>query len=504
MSLLFGSIHCVRSRSHRRALSRIDWVSRVLAVVAASLCLGLAPNVRAEELILGVAGNYTFNSNFFSAANNPQPANSFQFGPSIEINDPDGRFRYEFGYDGAYQAYADQDDVNAWESRLRARASFDLSTKTRIQVTNRFRDISNLRFSRLDISLADTALDPNQDRYFRNDMELALIHDFTDQLQVRMSAEHHWIDFRQNRDRNDSTAWEVGTELRYQLAATHNVGGGFAYTRQNFEEALARFGSTAQYVNAYAAWTWAFAENMTFTANGGPSWVRSDEETSSTVEQTRFVGGRQNGQILRAQSGSCTGLLASNCTVTGGNVAPDLGGLVRTALLPGERVRTDSTVTFLGGVALNADFEPWNVQLSYQRRQSTTSGDGLASSLDRIALQFEYAHPKVRWGVFIAGSWDRRQTLTDSTVIDFNIVPAPATADAERGTATTQVRSDNSTRDNFTLIAGYSYQLERNFSATLDGRYRRTQIQNSGRSGPGIDTFFVVLTFEYDLDPIAF
>lgn len=502
---------CERSRERSTFGGAGRREPHVRALVESTTALALAMAVvctagvgSAEELLLGITGNYTHNSNFFSSANNEQEANSFQFGPSVELNDPDGRFQYEIGYDGFYQAYTDQDGVNAWESRLRARAEFDITERTRFRMTERFRDVSNLRFSRRDIQLADTALDPNQDRYFRNEVELELIHDLTELLEVRLRSEYNWIDFRQNRDRNDSAAWELGAELRHQLAETHFVGGGASYTRQNFEQARARFGSTAQYVNFYGTWTWIVSESVTFTANGGPSWVRSDEEASGTVEQTRFVGGEQNGQLLIAPTGTCAGLLASNCTITGGIPAAGLGPIVRTPLTPGQRVRTDSVLTFFGGASINASMEAWNLQLTYQRRQSATSGAGLATSLDRLELELEYAHPKVRWSVFVSTAWDHRQTLTDSTVIDYNVVPAPATSPAERGTAFTRVTSDDATRDNITLIAGYRYQLERNFSGTFDVRYRRTEVNASGPNSPGIDTFFAVLSFEYDLDPINF
>lgn len=480
------------------ALARATLVILTMALLAVCPAMG-------EELFLGVAGNYTFNSNYFSSANNTDEANSFQIGPTVQLNDPDGRFRYEIGYDGAYQAYADQDGVNAWESRLRARATFDLTTRTRIRITERFRDISNLRFSRQDIALADTALDPNQNRYFRNEVELELIHDVTELLQVRLRAEHNWIDFEENNDRSDSTAWEGAGELRYQIASEHFVGAGASYTHQEFDQSLTELGSTGQYVTAFATWIWNVTDAVTFTANGGPSYVHSDEDDQTQIAQTQFVGGRLGGDIFRADFASCDGGLASLCDFA--SVAPipaaDLGTLNVFPLAAGNRVGSDSTLTFFGGAAIAVDVAEWNFDLSYQRRQSTTSGDGLASSLDRLAMELEFAPPKWRSSVFVAASWDRRETLTDSTVIDFNVVAGPGGA-AQRNTALTRVESDSTVRDNYTVIAGYRYRLEDNFAGTLDGRYRRTEIDDPNRSRPGIDTFFVVLTFEYTLDPIAF
>lgn len=495
----------------RRARSPVA-SSALLALLGCALCAAVPATLGAEELLLGLDANYTYNSNFFSSAQNEDAANSFQFGPSLDLNDREGRFQYELGFQGAYQAYVDQNDVDAWESRLRARGTFDFTTRTRLRVTERFRDISNLRFSRQDIALADTALDPNQDRYFRNDLALELIHDATERLELRLRGEHHWIDFEQNIDRSDSQSFEGAGELRYQLSTRHFVGAGLGYTYQDFEQALSRLGSTGQYVTGYATWTWNLTDQITFSANGGPSWIYSDEDDVDSVSQTQFVGGRIGGDLFRANIASCDPdtngrPLASNCDFVSQPpiAATDLGPITTFTSIPGNRVRSDSALTFFGGVSLTANLADWNLDASYTRRQSTTSGDGLASSLDRIAFEVEYAPSRVRWSVFMAGSWDRRETLTDATVIDFVVVTGGTSGqEAQRSQAFTTVRSNNTRRDNFTLIAGYRHRLDQNVAITLDGRYRRTERDGDGPSQPGIDTGFVVLSLEYDFDPINF
>jgi hypothetical protein len=483
-------------------------------LIVLAVSLGLSTVGQAEQLFLGIDGAYTLNSNFFSTPNNPDVANSFQIGPSIQIIDPDGRFRYDVGYNGAYQAYADQDGVNAWESRLRARATYDFTTRTSLRVTNRFRDISNLRFSRQDISLPDNALDPNQDRLLRNDVEVELFHDLTELLELRLRSEYTWVDFDENIDRNDSTAYELGGELRYQLATRHFVGSGLSYTEQDFEEALTRLGSEGQFISAYATWIWNVTDAITFTATGGPAWVRSNEDNTVVVAQTQFVGGDRDGDLFRANIASCNpgpipgGLLlplASNCDFVSAPPRPaaNLGDLTSFSLAAGDRVGTDSAVTFFGGASITANLPNWNLLLSYNRRQNTTSGDGLASSLDRIAFEAEWAPIRQRGSTFVAGSWDRRETLTDATIVDY-VVFGGGAGDAQRIAAFTSVQTQSSRRDNFNVIVGYRHRLNQNLAATLDGRYRRTEQRNRGVTRPSTDTYFVVLTIEYDYDPISF
>ena len=76
-----------RARLPRRASRSLPTLA-LSALVAAAI----ASPVAAEELRLGVEGNYTFNSNFFSAGDNEEEANSFQFGPSVNLSEREGRF----------------------------------------------------------------------------------------------------------------------------------------------------------------------------------------------------------------------------------------------------------------------------------------------------------------------------------------------------------------------------------------------------------------------------
>ncbi len=472
----------------------------------------LATNAPAQQLRLGAVFQSVYNSNFFSSATNENEAVSLQIGPSVQLIDPDGRLRYDLSYSGAYQGYIDESGVDAWESRLRARATYDIDRRTRVRVTERFRDVSNLRFSRQDIASADTALDPNQDRYFRNELELEFIRDLSRYLALDVRAAHHWIDFSKNFDRNDSQAFEVGTELRYQIAPRHRLGVGASYTNQDFEPALSRLGSRGEYLTGQLSWTLDLADNIELSLNGGPTWIRSKEDNTNEVSQDRFVGGRSNGELARADLLSCDvdqdapggpSRVASNCDFASFDpiAADDLGPREAFALATGERVVKATELTFFGGASVRASFAEWNLESSYSRRQSTTSGDGLASSLDRVALEVEYAPPARRWSVFVAANWNRRKTLTDATLVDFTVIAGPD-GEAQRDIAFTSVESRRSRRDSFTAIVGCRSDFARGQSGTLEFRYRRTESRDGGITRPQIDTFFLLLSLDYTHDLI--
>lgn len=492
-----------------RPISRIRaWVWLPLACV-----LGAASMAWGGEIQLGVESQYIYNSNLYSSSTNEEDANSFQLGPIVNITDDEGRFLYDIDYTGGYQLYVDENSANAWESRLRGRFDYAISPRTTIRLNERFRDISNLRFSREDIQDGDTALDPNRDQYYRNDLELELLHDLTRSLEVRVSAAHHWIDFDENIDRNDSHSFEVGSELRYRIAAAHRIGIQASYVDQDFDEALSRLGSRGQYVSGALNWIWDISRTVQFRASGGPAWIRSDEDSRATVSQNRFVSGKVNNDDFRADFDSCsTGgatpqFLASQCDFNTPGAPPIPGGAgpEQTFILDDRgRVKSDTSVTFFGGASLVADIEDWTLRAIYSRTQSTSAGDALASSLDRVELEIEYHPARYRWSPFVAGSWDRRETLTNATDIDFEVIENPVDGSAQRDVAFTDVDDNDVSRQNFTAIVGVRGELSRQLDSTFEFRYRRFQNEDDNTSRPDVDIFFAVMTVRYNLDPFRF
>jgi len=486
---------------------------RPLAPLLAAALLPLAP-IRADavDVVLGATSEYAWTSNFFTSAEGEDDASSFTLGPTLSIDEDRGRLALDLDYAGAYQLYVDQDGADNWESFLTGRASYEFDSRTRIRLTERFRDVSNLRFSRADIALADTALDPNQNRYFRNDLELALIRELSRKFELELFGAHHWTDFRQDVDRNDSQAYEGGSELRYALATNHSVGIGASYLRQDFQDALARLGSTNDTVSGYLLWTWNVADNVVFTASGGPAWIRAEYDDTAQVLQNQFVGGRQDGDLFRASFFSCEidpgvgDRIASNCDLQTNPIpAADLGPRESFALDAGPNAGTDSVVTGFGAATLAIDLALWDLQATFSRRQSTTSGGGLASSLDRAYLEAELSPPNLRWSTFVAGSWDRRESLTDATIVDFEVdLGAGGAAVREPGGAFTRVDRTGQRRENLTAIFGVRTAFTRNQSATFEFRYRRTEGRDLGLDQSGVDTYFAVVTLAYTLDPLRF
>ncbi len=481
----------------------------VLALLG--LVSSLSPSAtRAADLTLGSTAEYAFTSNFFSSSEDEDEASSFAIGPTLALTEDRGRLAYELGYNGAYQVYVDQDGVNNWESFASGRVSYELDSRTTLRLSDRFRDVSNLRFGRQDIALADTALDPNQDRYLRNVLELELTRELSRRLELEVAGAHYWTDFRENVDRNDSQAFGARSELRYQIADRHDVGVGGSYLHQEFEDALARFGSTSDTASGYVIWDWRLSDTVVFSATGGPSWIRSEYDEAERVTDRQFVGGRLGDDLFRASLTSCEvdpriGLrTASNCDLqTNPIAAGDLGPRESFDFGFGEGFGVDSVVTGFGAASIQAALGSWNLEAAYSRRQSTTSGGGLASSLDQVYAEAEFAPPNLRFSPFVAASWDLRETLTEATIVDFTVV-AGAGGAAERSIAFTRTDDRAERRESVTAIGGVRTAFTRHQSATFEFRYRRTEGRDQGVSQPSADIYFAVVTFAYTLDPIQF
>ncbi len=95
--------------------------------------------------------------------------------------------------------------------------------------------------------------------------------------------------------------------------------------------------------------------------------------------------------------------------------------------------------------------------------------------------------------------------MTDATFIDYTLVQTGVATDAaERLNAFASVEESQSRRDNFTAIAGIRGAVDRNWSGTVEFRYRRTEARDRGIDRPEVDTYFLLFTLEYFYDPLQF
>ena len=468
-----------------------------LACVSLGFLLTAASPAFCDEITLGMDSAYVHESNFYRTANDEVAEESVEVSGIITAEREEGRLRYLASYRGSYQAYREQDDANADEHRLRLRGSYDIDPRTTFHFNNRYRDVRNLRFSREDILDGDTGLTPNNDRYRRNDLEFMLHRDLSRVWELELHATHQFIAL-DNPERSDSDSYEIGASVYHRFASRHRFGGGISYVSQDFKGAVSRFDAEAKYLLTNLAWTFDIADQVQLVVYGGPAFIRTDEDDLGEVSQQQFVGATRGDEVFRANVNSCGGI-ARRCNFDiPGIPGDDLGGYLVFPLEFGPRVGEDDDVVLFGGVALTATFSDWTVDAEILRQPGAALGSAVASSITRFRWDIGYALGQSNWDVYFAGSLERQEVITDSTRIDFTVIPGPENA-AQRDVAFTRVGDPDDFVDYYTGLVGVRKQFSPAFSASVSYRYRRTERFDRG-TDRFVDTSFLVVKASYVFD----
>jgi hypothetical protein len=485
--------------------------STVARTCLAILLVSSAPGL-CNELTIGLDSAYVYDSNFFRSETDEESAEHVDIGGNVTFEREEERFSYLASYIGSYQKYREQEDADAPAHRLQLRGRYDIDPLTTFRLEDRFRDVRNLNFSREDILDGDSGLVPNDDRYQRNDLELTLHRELSRTWELEFNAVHQFIDFDQNLNRSDSESIEIGAQILHRFAPRHRFGGGLSWVTQDFDGGDFRLDAEADFLVADLAWVFDIGEQIQLAVNGGPTWFQTDEDAPDYVQQTQFVGGRQGDEVFRANVRSCqldnvTGIgIASRCDfITPGAepiAADDLGDIQNFALGLGTPPVEDDGVTFFGGISLVARYSNWTVDAELRRRQSATSGDALAATVDQFRLDLGYAPPLARWDAYIAGSWERREALSDASIIDYTVIPGTEDA-AQRSQVFTRIRDPDDRRDALTALVGVGARFTRRLSGAAEVRFRRTERRVSARESE-IDSYFVVVKLSYTFATVRF
>lgn len=488
------------------------WAQRSL-LGGACVALLLVPSTGfSYEVTLGIDTAYVYDSNFFRTPNNEESANSIEPGGSIAVEHDGDRLRYLATYKGSYQAYDKQDESDGPENRLRLKGSYDINPLTTIQLKNNFRDIRNQRFTQENIRDGDTGQDPADNRYQRNDLELLLHRDITSSWELEVNATQQFIDYNRNVNRSDSDSIGVGSRVFHRYSPRHRFGGGLSWVRQEFDGDDIRLDANADFLITDLAWIFDIGEQIQLIVNGGPAWIKTDEKNTNAVQQTQFVGGSLEGELFRANVLSCaydavtaTGI-ASRCNETTPGAEPipagNLGVVQNFPLGAGTPVGDNDEVTFFGGAALVARFSDWTVDTELRRLQSQPTGDAIAAKLTRLRWEFGYAPPLANWEAYLAGSLERREAFSNSTIIDYTVISGPEEA-AQRSEAFTRARDSGDRRDAFTALIGVRNQFSRNLSGDVGVSFRRTENRVSGQEVE-VDTYFFAVKLSYVFDTMRF
>ncbi|MEZ4218772.1 MAG: hypothetical protein R3E88_20035 [Myxococcota bacterium] len=461
----------------------------------------------AEEARFSVVVDNEYNSNVVGRARGEIDSYLVRLGPSLELSDPYGRLTYATRYLGTYAWYANASGLDAYEQQLDVTGGYALSPRTRIDVKETFRDLRNIRFT-IDESRngADT-LDGERDRFLRNTLDLRVRHAFSRRISGSIDLQNDWIDFDDDRFRNDALTMGARGGLSYQLTPADSVGvsGGFAY--QSFASVRGVAGSRSRIWDAALTLEHVFDESFRVALSGGPSFVETDSDTRIAFESpSRSSGDPPEYRDINAcdvQIG--VGLfLASSCDSLPAGAAPASGtSIVRIALPGAEPTRNDAT--FFASALLSKRWQEFEVTLRYSRAQSVVSGEGGTSVRDTVRFNLDYRIDDL-WNVFAGTAWTRRERLGTSVQVADVIVTASATDPgfAFPVAVLTVRRPRSAQNEQFTTVIGTTRRFSRHLSATLDFRHRLQSRESAVNDQRNVQWFIVALRLDYDFAPIRF
>ena len=465
--------------------------------------------VSAEELQTSLTAASAYNSNVYGGGNAEESDIVHRISPTFELRDNrDAKLDYLFSYRGDYEAYQDEQDADALEHRQRLRLRYEFNPLTRITLTQRYRDISNLQFDQDDFDAGDTSIDVRQSRYDRLDFAVDLERAISQRWRVNTIAEYQKVDFKRNLDRSDSSSVGLAAQLRYQLSRRQDVGLEFGYTNQDFKRSESRLSAESRYLNLSALWSYQVDSRSRLEVEIGPAWIKSEQDSAAFVRAPQLVGRAQGGEVLASDFSLC-GIdadvgapVASRCQ-TPTIAVTDLGGLQPYNLDFTGVDRTDSEVTLFGRISFTGERGKWQYGASYVREQNPSAGASLAAELDQLALSLAYGSPNQQWNYYGELRWDKRDALTQAIEVDYTVV-ANISGAAVRDQAFTTFAADNVERDIFTVLVGTTYAFSRKLRGSLEARFRQNEGQRNFVGEDEADTYIVELALTYSFDPERF
>ena len=324
---------------------------------------------------------------------------------------------------------------------------------------------------------------------------------------------------------NRANALSFGGSLSsaYQLTEQHQLGGGFSYSRQSFDDTVNRPSSDTDYYNLFGSWHYMFDETTIFELRAGPALIHSNQQAPpSQVSLDPIPFGTNN-------DGSVTVFDASNlslCPTMGGagtvlfdnagNACPRVtipAGPLADAIknqtptpvgyLTGfepESV-TDTRITYFANIGLSKRWTPNLISsLNYVRQDDTASGIDGGATLDAVTLSSSWRITD-RLDLSARADWTLRESATNGARVF--VVPnatLPATVQS-----VAQIDSQDSLdTQRWGTAVRLAYLLTKNTVTALQYTYNRQSSKGDTVGNTSdFDDHLLTFTVQYNFEPIG-
>jgi hypothetical protein len=474
----------------------------------------------ATDLNSGVRSELHWTDNVYSTSINELDDFSGRVAPWAEVTDPDGNVTWGVRYGPAYEYYLDENGLRGFDHDAEGRLAWRVGPRTTLRIADRFQRYHS-------VSRFNEQADPGQDvvaageraRYKTNLATGSLEHLLSPLDLVALSVSYNIQDFSEEQVDREF----LGTGLVYQhfLNERTTLGARASWSRQTLIEDELDDRST-DYFNLSAVFTREISRGLHLEVSAGPAYIVSDVEDislppSAPRRAIPFVQEDGTGRLLNADScprnNAGERILSSEC----GFLSPALTQQQLVTLLVTPNIpipitgtvpsADDSQTTYFADISLVKDWERLRGEISYQRRESQSSGFGAFSDIFYGALRWQVSRRlSAKW----ITSYEMREQATDALVLVTTVANEPTPpflAATHPLAAQTQavhpdLLSQNVGLDLFVTNVGLIYQLTRR-SAVYTNVYWRDEQSSGDVSFPrDMQRLGISVGIHYVFDPI--
>lgn len=476
----------------------------------------------AEELELELGASMEYDSNVFRTQQNEDSDGIFRLLPAATLYRDQGDLRYRLRYAMPFEQgiqYGDQ--ISDFDYILNLTSFWALDEANEFFFNNTFRDDRSVtRRFQTDQDVPD--ISSRRERVISNDASLGLNHAFTARTTGGASVNYALWDTDQVA-RQDNQTFSATTDLNYALNQTNQIGTGFTFTLQDFQQGGGVPASQTYFYNLFGSWVYQFDEVTTFSISAGPTFIQSDQDAANFSQSVPLTPTASSGGTLFAFLFDTCGLVNGIPVLTGGcDPFPAPAGIVTTEVPvdfgsevpPGSLSSTD--ITAFGNAQLTRRWTPTiSSTLAYRRQQSNASGLGGSTILDAVTAETAWQIDQW-WDAELRFDFAARQSLGDTTQT-FLVVqeglngeaivvqPGDTPPTSPAGQGLTAEVSRNAIDSNRWAIGGrLARQIGRRAEASLRLSYNQQFSSQGTRGAPSdYDVFFAIFGVRYRFEPIT-
>jgi len=490
------------------------------------------------DVRLSLQGAAEYDSNIARSEDNAEDDLVFRVTPAIRLVEDREKLNYSVGYQLPYEIGVTHGSVNDLNQLFDGNFRYRATPQTEVYGNNNFYYVRGLFSQDENLQNASTGqVGDDRDRILQNDLLLGTRHQFTPRLSGTVEVENGYYDTNQFARAN---VLSFGGSLSgdYLLTPHHVLGGGFSYSRQQFQDTFNRPASDTNYYNIFGSWTWLFDETTTFKVQAGPAIIDSSQDAAPSVVSQRLIpfqelndGSvivfesapalcptmRNNGvdqQVLFNNAGTtCQQIFIPATDPAAARVVSEAPGdnpFVDVPYLAGSEPESvsDTRVTLFASASLTKRWTP-NLasSVSYVRQENQAAGIDGGAVLDGVTLNNTWRITE-RWDFSARVDWTLRQSATDGARIF--LVPGPSSvgylpANVASSANVVQIDSaDSLDTQRWGTSARLAYRLTRNTVTALQYTYNK---QNSNGDTVGqesdFDNHLVTFTVQYNFEPIG-